>query len=216
MIGNPAVDLRLELVRYIRPPQSKRRNDAGGASYHSKTKNGFVHPANWDPANGITNPSGSNTGGGTTNNVAGARISEWAVTSEGQAFDIDLGAYFKAVNVTYRDASNGSSSLTVAKPTGVICRLNYHNSPRALKAYSRAKQPGYFAFRYSIIDPDNARERIYGAQTEVMVASNSVEPFYEDFAATQNFGAPCANQNVGFDLKRMACWIGKQQVSPNV
>ncbi len=208
MLGNPAVGLRLELVRYVNMSSYKVRLDINGGSYRSRQKNGFVHPANYDPANGITNPSGSNTGGGVTNNVAVSRISEWAVTGEGQVIDIDLGAYFKPMSVEYRDTNGNISALAVAKPTGVQRRTVLGTG--RFKGYSRAKIPGYFAFRYSIIDPDNAQERVYGGVSELVVATNAVQPFAENFVATQAFGVPCVTVSNRFDLKQMQAWIDKQ------
>lgn len=155
----------LELLRWAPPRQGFRYG-------------GFVHPAHNVASGDGTFMRGGKHGGATTATQA-ARQTEWAVTSPMDQIDVAQGifGFMHQQSVGYRSpvAPNSFIDAQLTVITAARLGLNGGSLPRQVANLYRI---GRFAFRYSIVDLDDARQkRISGPISTVVCAGMHNNPF---------------------------------------
>lgn len=163
---------QLELLRYV---SVRSRSTRFSRAY---LNGGYVHPSHGPGASG----GGHHTHGGAHTSVPAAiqaiRPTEWAVANWGQVIDVTQGMHglmhIEAIN--YRLPSLGAmvtSTLDVLVPSGATTRSFGRRFP-----YDGTFRPGYFRFRWSIIDPTDSRgQRVTGPLSDTVSLTNEVFPF---------------------------------------
>lgn len=160
--------LLLELLRW------KPRRKYGGA-------NAYVHPAHTTPSGNGTFMRGGIHGLSTGGVVAVPRPTEWAVTAPMQVTDVTQGlfGFFEHGIAGYRtqNATSPPADQTVdVTRYSVWNRYPTRALPRHI-AYA-AYGVGRFAFRWSVVDPDDARsKRISGPMSAIIGAGQFHQPF---------------------------------------
>lgn len=206
VINNPAYKVQLELLRYVR----RRRSTSGDPANASRQKAGFVHPSHGPAASG----NGSHTHGGThsaTLNFGPAiipfRLTEWKVTDLQQTVDVSQGcaAFMVRAPVAYRDPAGDMPNIQAVYPIS-----NRGSNARMGRTYGYAGlfTPGYFKFRWSIIDPADPRgQRTHGPLSETVAISSEVFPFVTD---VMNGGKATVTINPAYDPNRLSAWIDRR------
>lgn len=160
---------QLELLRYV-----GTRTKSTSILSRNFRSSGYVHPVNGPAPSG----NGHHTHGGIQPFVIGAeRQTEWSVTNWGQVIDVTKGAYaFMQFGVVpYRTAFN-----TLAFDAFAMSASGTNNNRGMGKRfpYWGKYKPGYFAFRWSIIDKSDERgQRITGPMSNVISLTNEIFPF---------------------------------------
>lgn len=186
---------QLELLRYVprrtREP-FRNRSIVGG---------GYVHPSHGPAASG----NGHHTHGGVhtkTAAVMAIRPTEWAVMNWGQVIDVTQGmfGFMRGMFIQYRDPTGNGATLwaTTAAPQKAVIGTRF--------PYSSAFRPGYYRFRWSIIDPSDARgQRISGPLSDTVSVSTAVFPFSP---APPIGGGATATVVATFNHRLLNTWLG--------
>lgn len=162
---------KLELMRYV---STRSRQQGIGRNW---TTNGYVHPSHGPAPSG----NGSHTHGGIHSASAGLaaiRPTEWDVANWGQVIDVTQGMHGFMVmrRVAYRMPSTGLQNTGVID--AVVPSVNTSVSFGRRFPYGRNFRPGYFKFRWSIIDPtDDRGQRITGPLSDTVSLSAEIFPF---------------------------------------
>ena len=172
----------LELLRY-RPVKTRSPASNGG---RGNKKAGYAHPSNAPEPSG--NASFTHGGGhqDASADIIALRQTEWPIAQSQDRFDVTQGilSFMCYGTVLYRNAV-GLSSLSAIYPATKSGAAAYTSGRRF--PYSRAFQPGYFAFRLSILDlQDDRKKRVHGPLSDKISVSNSVFPFIPDGVNGQN------------------------------
>lgn len=191
--------LRLELLRY-------KVNVGNGNDTPPVKGSAYVHPADWQ---GGISFNGNDTRGGDHRNDAGIglpidRPSEWAITTRNQVVDMlgTLAGWWQFRNVSYRDAATPMINNVVSLPCPAGINTKWAVFGRTF-GYMTRYRPNYFAWRYSVIDPNDARNgRIHGPMSRVVKATTPTHPFIPDASVSAATGfqhvtvSPLLNPNV--------------------
>lgn len=198
---NTAYGLRLEVLRY------RRMNGEKDAKDRAK----YVRPSHW--VGGVAE-SGNDRGGG-AHWVGAVPLgfdvrTYWPVTSRGQVIpQNELTAFFRSQPIIYWDALNPGNKISI---TALIPRGNrtYHQNGFGKRyPYGGNFFPGYFRWRYSIIDPDDARGgRIDGPQSVTVAVSHKVFPFIFTPNITDALNHKHCVIDPRFSIDQMQAWIG--------
>lgn len=165
----------LELLRWVPPRQGFRFG-------------GFVHPAHIAASGNGTFMRGGKHGGASTATQL-ARPTEWPVTSPMDQIDVTQGifGFMHRLTATYR--SDAAASEHPDQLVEVVTAARIRNGgPLPRQLAQRGYSVGRFAFRYSIVDLDDARQkRVSGPISTVVCAGMAAPPFVR--ANTINFGS---------------------------
>ncbi|MFZ1491134.1 MAG: hypothetical protein WAS51_14445 [Ilumatobacteraceae bacterium] len=198
---------KLELLRYV----PKRTTST---TWSRTMRNaGYVHPSHGPGASG----DGSHTHGGMHTGLPAAtmaiRPTEWDVLAWGQVIDVTQGmtGFLNLRDVTYRQPSTGSeaySQVTCPCPSG---RSGYSNPGRRFP-YGRVFRPGYYEFRWSIIDPtDDRGQRLTGPTSATVSITSDVFPFIPDEAWLDTINGDyhaTATVDARYDPRLLRVWVG--------
>lgn len=202
-------DLRLELMMY----RAESRNQGGGVD-------GYRHPAHAPDDMNIATPFGVSPvaprlpnsrfrGGNRNGQSQSTTTTEWSVTRNGQRFFIDsLGQFWTRRPVYYVDAANNGQNVMMNVPTNGRVIGAQGAVPQHSFMYSRLYRPNYFAFRYSIEDPNDSRgQRITGPWSRVIKMASAVHPFVQDAVASSTFGRAVGSLDSKFVADTSNCWF---------
>jgi hypothetical protein len=186
---------QLELMRYV-----GRRTRSVTFSRNFKNS-GYVHPSD-----GVTSPSGSYThGGGQPFTIGGFRQTAWPVSFHGEVFNVTQGvlAFMQVGSIQFRDATGTVNAVNTLHPAGVF--MNVNRGKRY--PYDGKHKPGYFAFRWSVIDPSDDRgQRVTGPLSSVISCTNEVFPFIPDVSLAD--GRATASIAAQFDERVARLFVG--------
>lgn len=190
---------KLELMRYVR-----RRTTTDRFSRNFRT-NGYVHPSSV----AFSNPSGSHTHGGGHPTISGVvtplRQTEWDVLNFGQVIDVTQGmlGFMHIANVPWRDSLGNQGTTKLVVPSGSSMNGGFGKR----YPYAGIYYPGYYKFRWSIIDPSDDRgQRVTGPLSDTVSITTEVFPFIP--AAADPFGRAAANLNPAHDFQNLRAWVG--------
>jgi hypothetical protein len=112
--------------------------------------------------------------------------------------------------IQYRDPTGVNNSLRLMVPAGSAGK---NTTMGTRYPYEGRFRPGFFAFRWSIIDPSDSRgQRIWGPLSELVSLTTNVFPFRPDVAVpyptNPSIMAATATVRPDFDLKASRFWIG--------
>jgi hypothetical protein len=190
--------LQLELIRY------KHRSTVSQAFARSFKTSGYVHPAHGPAPSG----NGSYTHGGGVSqfsNINAIRETEWTVTHYGQLIDVTQGMHgFMMYNTfAYRDNTGNIIDAAGVMPAG---RGNNTRFGKRMP-YSGRFRPGYYTFRWSIIDPsDRKGQRIYGPESKTISLTTEVFPFLPE--PTLPDGKTTASISPTYNDAMTQAWLG--------
>lgn len=195
----------LELGRH-RARRSYR--NAASNSRHA----GIVHPSHAPAPSGT----GSHTHGGTHEGVAASiaalRETEWAVTANGDTFDVTqaIASFLLATRVFYRDTAN---TLQVLDPVTVPAQKSGNYYPGTAKACGSRLRPAFFFFRLSIVDGSDPRQqRTYGAWTHPVAVAHKIHPIMVDDTASAANGAQCGSVHPQWNKELLWVWHGPHRI----
>lgn len=190
---------QVELLRYTR--RQRRENASGG---NGGKGGAYVHPAH-----GLTPGGGSYTHGGQHGGVDPAiwaiRPTEWPILSGADNIDVTQGILgFMCLHPVYmRDNSGVTSTVDCLIPSHGLVKGRSTSFSRF--PYQKSLSGAYFAFRLSIRDPSDARQkRIWGPTSEVVQVGNTAFPFLPD--GVSPLGESAAVQNPLHDPKAVNFW----------
>lgn len=198
---------QLELMRYV----SKRTN----ANAWSRTMRnaGYVHPSHGPAPSG----NGSHTHGGLQAGVApatrGIRPTEWPVTNWGQVIDVTQGmtGHMNLRPIQFRVASAGvetTANVDLICPSG----LGGSSRPGRRFPYGKFYRPGYYKFRWSVIDITDPRgQRITGPLSDTVSLTTEVFPFLPDVSWLDVLNGDyhaTASLDPRLNAGRLRAWIG--------
>jgi hypothetical protein len=201
---DPALDLRLELLRYC-PKKKSYKSDFGYKFIRAR----YAHPQNQD---GLTWPhNGADTHNGNTYGTSANRITEWVITQRNQKVGINLAQFFKVGNIRFRDPSNVDQTVQALIPTTKRVSTPFTYPPR--KGLTRNFAPQFFAFRYSILDVNKGVGRVTGPISHTLVASHKYSPVVEDINyQVANNGVKAYNLNSSFNINVMKVSFDRRHV----
>lgn len=165
---------KLELMRYV----SKRTT----ASSWSRTMRnaGYVHPSHGPSPSG----NGSHTHGGVHATLPAATVAirhtEWDVTGWGQVIDVTQGmtGFLYLRGIVYRMPSAGAAQVTNVIDLLCPSGKSWNGLPGRRFPYATPYKPGYYKFRWSVIDPtDDRGQRITGPLSDTVSITTDVFPF---------------------------------------
>ena len=199
---------QLELMRYV------RRRTAKDNWSRAMRNSGYVHPSHGP------HPSGGRTHGGDQASVhldvRNIRETEWPVTNWGQVIDVTQGitGFLEWAGVPFREPgnqfANNSADLPVPSGRGGLSGILGRRFP-----YGRRFYPGYYKFRWSILDlSDDRRQRITGPLSDTVSITTEVFPFIPGQSFDPGTGVQYATAT--FDPRCQAdllrCWIGTSRL----
>lgn len=197
---------QIELLRYVRL-HSRENASAGNGT---KT-GGYVHPSHGPAASGDGSFTHGGAHGGVSAEVQAIRPTEWPILSGADAVDVTQGmmGFMCFGPVNFRDNTGNIQALDLVYPAE---RVRTQRLGRRFP-YAGAFAPGYFAFRLSIIDLEDARgKRIHGPVSQIVSATNHKFPFVP--AGLDASGRAQADVAAGFDPKFVNFWIGSTSRLP--
>ena len=204
----PYFGLQLELLRYV------RRSTGQTNRPHAASHGGYRHPSNGDNPSGT----GQRTRGGSHTYNATNRVTEWPVTGWGQSIDVSQGmagfmSHDSSGSLQYRDPAGVRQPFNGLVPTDAWGK--FRRFGRA-SSYDSRFRPGYFKFRWSILDVSDPREqRISGPLSETVALTSNLFPFIPDAPFGGN-AALTATINPAYvdDRVRFFIGIGRKPATP--
>lgn len=197
---------KLELMRYV----PKRTTKTGWS--RTMRNAGYVHPSHGPGASG----NGSHTHGGGHNLPVGTtaiRHTEWDVTGWGQVIDVTQGltGFLGMMRVTYRAPSTGAQVFsTLAAPCPAGRKLQA--VPGRRFPYGGNFAPGYYKFRWSIVDPtDDRGQRLSGPLSDTVAITTEVFPFIPEDAWLDTINGDyhaTASVDARFEPRALRVWVG--------
>jgi hypothetical protein len=185
---------QVELLRYTR--SAGKRSLVTGQRYKNV---GYVHPSHGPLPSGT----GSFTHGGAHSvpqTLSDLRSTEWPILTGKDHIDVTQGmaSFMAMLSVAWRDSLGNLNFTQLPCPTSSRMRRPI---PGSRFPYSATFTPGYFAFRLSVIDPSDPRQkRIHGPESQVVSLTTNEFPFDPD----------------GLDpIGKAACTLNTQPVSLN-
>jgi hypothetical protein len=192
---DPTVGLQLELLRY-------RSQGNGGRS--KKGQRGYVHPSTFGAADGGATHSGRHN---VDPSIEPLRVTEWKITQQAERVDVTqaLAAWLEYISLFYHTAS-GLAKIILPCPASRRNAFSFLPTSRRF-CYAPVFCPAYFAFRYSILDPQDSRNRIVGAMSPIVTLTTQTFPFVPDpdQIAIQQREVSLVSE---YDHTQLAAWIG--------
>lgn len=199
---------QVELIRHTQ--LNSRENSASGNG--AKT-GGYVHPSHGPVASGNGSFTHGGSHGGVGPSVQAVRPTEWLINSGADAIDVTQGilGFMCYGPFVYRDNAGNISALKAVYPASRTNRRNRISGRRF--PYSPVFRPGYFEFRLSIIDTNDARgKRITGPHSTRISCTNNQFPFLP--AGVDASGAAQADPLPSFDGQAVNFWLGSTSRLP--
>ena len=199
---------QVELLRFT------RLNSREGASAGNGTKtSAYVHPSNGPGASGDGSYTHGGVHGGTDPLIAALRVTEWPILNSDDWFDVSQAmlGFMCYGQVSYREPGGTYTTDKMVYPSWA-----YSSSvslPGRRFPYSRLFTPGYYAFRLSVTDPNDARgKRIHGPNSVIVSCTNHVFPFTP--SGLDPAGKATAKIAAGFDGTVVNFWLGSTSRLP--
>lgn len=199
------VKVQLELLRYSRRNASAKANTG-----HSAKQRAWVHPSHApNPVPGHWTRGGTHSAIGAT--VASLRQTEWSVVNT-DVVDVTQAmlGFISTRQVAYRSPAAAppfDPDMTI-DGISTVARGKMRRPGRRF-AYAPAFHPGVFAFRYSVVDPNDPRgSRVSGPMSQPVFVHTAVFPFVVDEKASAETGYAMATIDPAYDPSVLRAWIG--------
>lgn len=195
---------QLELMRYV------SRRTATSTFSRGMRNAGYVHPSHAPLPSGTGSHTHGGAHAGIGSSVAAIRPTEWPVTNYGQVIDATQGltGFLQLHDVYFRDPTGVVAATPLPCPSGRVAQ----QLPGRTFAYSRPFKPGYFRFRWSIIDPTDPRgQRISGPLSDTVSLTTNVYPFTPHLPID---GLATASVNPNCIPDELRVWLGSTSRLP--